>query len=52
MVLHIRQSKTDRFCKGKSVELCRTGHQLCPVEALWAYHNSRGGGGGAARPTV
>ena len=34
VVLHIRQSKTDRFRKGESVELCRTGHQLCPVEAL------------------
>ena len=45
MVLHIRQSKMDRFCKGESVELCRTGHQLCPVEALRAYRNGRGGGG-------
>ena len=44
VVLHIRQSKTDRFCKGESVELCRTRHQLCPVEALWAYRNGRGEG--------
>ena len=43
VVLHIRQSKTDRFCKGESEELCRTGHQLCPVEAQQAYRNGRGG---------
>ena len=45
VVLHIRQSKTDRFRKGESVELCQTGHQLCPVEALRVYRNCRGGGG-------
>jgi len=35
--LHIKQSKTDLFCKGIKLALRKTNSTVCPVSAILAY---------------
>ena len=39
ILIHLRQSKTDLFCRGCSITLAATGTFTCPCKALCGYAN-------------
>ena len=47
VAITIKCSKTDQFRRGHTIYLGRTGHSICPVQAMIAYLVVRGGQHGA-----